>query len=89
MKIFDKLLNIRDTFTIVGDSDQSIYGWRGAYPEYFEKYLDNNKEFKVVTLRNNYRSTRDIVEFNELLISDVRSFPKEIHPVKKYKIPIY
>lgn len=89
MKIFDKLLNIRDTFTIVGDSDQSIYGWRGAYPEYFEKYLDNNKEFKVVTLRNNYRSTRDIVEFNELLISDVRSFPKEIHPVKKYKIPIF
>lgn len=87
MKIFDKLLSIRDTFTIVGDSDQSIYGWRGAYPKYFEKYLNAN--YKVVTLRNNYRSTRDIVEFNEMLIEDVRSYPKEIHPVKKYKVPIF
>ena len=86
-EIFDKLFEIADSFTIVGDADQSIYGWRGAYPEYFEDFPKGNGE--VVTLHNNYRSTRNIVEFNEELIKNKRKNPKDLRAKKKYKAPVY
>lgn len=86
-EIFEKLLTIRDTFTVVGDIDQSIFEWRGAFPKNFEDFMKKD-DVKVVTLHTNYRSTRDIVEFNEALIKDKRTIPKEITAKKKYKSPI-
>ena len=85
--IFEKLLTISDTFTIVGDVDQSIFGWRGAFPEYFKEFRE--KDVKEVVLHTNYRSTRDIVEFNEELIREKRSFEKNMVSKKKYKAPIF
>ena len=93
--IFDKLLNklsdnLSDgsgSFTVVGDVDQSIYGWRGAYPENFEKFATGDVD--TITLHNNYRSSRNIVEFNEELIKGKRSIPKELYAKKKYKAPVY
>ena len=88
--IFDKLLEVSDSFTVVGDVDQSIYGWRGAYPENFVKFASENKD-NTITLHNNYRSSRNIVEFNEELIKSSRDnlIPKELRAKKKYKAPIY
>lgn len=93
MKIFEKLLEIcdferGDTFTIVGDSDQSIYGWRGSNPEFFEGYV-KNPNFNCITIHNNYRSSRNIVEFNEELIKEQRNVPKKLIPVKPYNNPVY
>lgn len=85
--IFEKLLKISDSFTIVGDADQSIYGWRGAFPEYFDAFSEG--DVKIVTLHNNYRSSRNIVEFNEELIKHKRKNPKDLRAKKKYKAPIY
>lgn len=87
MNIFKKLLKIADNFTIVGDADQSIYGWRGSNPKYFEEM--EGKDIKTIVLPTNYRSTRNIVEFNEELIKEKRSNPKELKSKKKYKAPIY
>lgn len=88
MKIFEKLLHhcnfIRgDTFTIVGDSDQSIYGWRGSNPKFFDDFV-KDPNFNCITIHNNYRSSRNIVEFNEELIKEQRTSEKKLIPVKSY-----
>ena len=84
--LFDKLMSICNTFTVVGDIDQSIYGWRGADPDLFKEYAE---KFHTITLHDNFRSTRDIVEFNEELIRKDRCIPKELKSTKKYKFPVY
>ena len=92
-ELFDKLLVKKDlnTFTVVGDADQSIYGWRGAYPDLFKKYVsdDEGYNFKKITLHTNYRSSRAIVEFNEEFIKDHRQIPKKLVSDKGYNLPVY
>ncbi|HER40503.1 MAG TPA: DNA helicase UvrD, partial [Salinimicrobium catena] len=57
------------SLTLVGDAKQSIYRWRGGKAEQFmelcgEKNPFNIEEKQVVVLPNNYRSARNIVNFN-------------------------
>lgn len=46
---------------MVGDEDQSIYGFRAAYPEALMEFEKTYKNAKVLMLETNYRSTSQIV----------------------------
>ncbi|MCB2145035.1 MAG: UvrD-helicase domain-containing protein [Deltaproteobacteria bacterium] len=53
---------------IIGDPDQSIYGFRGSDVACFKWFMKDFPEFKTILLRKNYRSTRTILEISTQVI---------------------
>lgn len=71
IKIFESLIENSDSFTVVGDNDQNIYGFRGATEDYFKYFLDNY-EVENISLNTNYRSTDEIINLSESFIKNQR-----------------
>lgn len=69
-----------ESFTVVGDINQSIYGFRGSNKNYF-KELPKDK-FEEVFLSTNYRSTEEIIDMSQDFIVKHYDSPEELIPAK-------
>ncbi len=69
---------------IVGDSDQTIYSWRGSHVKLILDFEKVYKDAKTILLLKNYRSTPQILTAaNSLIARNAVRYPKELKPTKK------
>lgn len=55
---------------VIGDPDQSIYGFRGSDPRCFERFMEDHTRLRQVTLTKNYRSTPEIIRCAQSVMSE-------------------
>lgn len=67
-KLVKLLSAVHKNIFVVGDEDQSIYGWRGASIENIKKFINDFDNVKVYKLEQNYRSTKNILNMANTLI---------------------
>ena len=75
--------------TVVGDDDQSIYGWRGAKPENISQLQKDYPSLKVIKLEQNYRSTGIILKSaNSLIKNNSHKYEKVLWSDNGFGSPI-
>lgn len=69
----------RKNICVVGDSDQSIYSWRGANIKNILEFEHDYPEASVVLLEENYRSTKKVLSAaNEIISQNMYRTPKNL-----------
>ncbi len=73
LKLLQKLCTAHNNICVVGDDDQSIYGWRGAHIRNIMEFHQDFSGTKVFKIEENYRSREPILKVANALIEHNRS----------------
>ncbi len=83
-RLLKKLCSAHNNLCVVGDDDQSIYGWRGANVRNILEFHEDFKETVVVKLEENYRSKAAILKVaNELIQHNRSRLGKKLLPTRQ------
>ena len=89
MSLLRQLVGPEHNVCVVGDDDQSIYGWRGAQISNileFESFFPNPA---VIKLEENYRCTRQVLDCaNELIRHNAGRREKTLRTTKQGEYPV-
>ncbi len=87
-KIVRQLAQEHRNLCVVGDDDQSIYGWRGAQVQHILNFRNDWPDAKIVRLEDNYRSTAEILEVaNRLIAHNRQRHIKQLRAVRSGGVP--
>lgn len=70
----------------IGDPNQAIYGFRGGDSKFFNNFTQDYKRAKVINLKNNYRSTGNIVNASNQMIQEFNIISMYQKPHEKITI---
>lgn len=83
-EVVKKLACPEDNLFVVGDDDQSIYGFRGASPDIMQQFIQDFRGADKILLGSNYRSRPEIIEAAARVISEnEKRMVKTIHAAGK------
>ena len=82
-QLADLLSSYHKNLFVVGDPDQTIYGWRGADVNRILEFDQFHKGTKTILLQNNYRSTPSILKVPDAVIKNNEfRIEKVLRPVR-------
>jgi len=73
-RIIKALTTSNGNICVIGDPDQSIYGFRGSDVRYFKNFIKDYPEAEIINLNQNYRSTETILEASYQTIKNHRDY---------------
>jgi superfamily I DNA/RNA helicase len=89
MELISYLVSDPINLCVVGDDDQSIYGWRGAQSAHLMEFEHTFPNTEIITLEQNYRSTDLILSTaNRLIKNNARRRKKNLWSSDKEGEPV-
>lgn len=80
-EIAESMAAVHESLTVVGDDDQSIYAFRGAWPDAMLRFQERYPAARIYRLQTNYRSTPEILSLaNDSIARNVRRHDKRLAP---------